>query len=156
MTNHAPRPSPEEAQQALLAVSESRRALGPFVGSPAWLYPAQGLGMALFILGLVLFGTYPWAPVALGASVIVFCVLPLLQSTRTRVLVDVYTHRGSRTLGLLYLGAFTAIVAAALVLHALSGIDVIAYAAAVLAFVLTVIAGPAMEAKLAHWMETAR
>ncbi|ASN18405.1 hypothetical protein CGK93_00720 [Arthrobacter sp. YN] len=140
----------------MLAVSESQRALGPFVGSPAWLYPAQGLGMALFILGLVLFGTYPWAPVALGVSAIIFCLLPLLQSTHTRVLVDVYTHRGSRALGLVYLAAFATIVAGALALHAVSDADWIAYAAAILAFVLTVVAGPAMEAKLARWMETGR
>jgi hypothetical protein len=59
--------------------------------APGWLYPAQGLGMGLFIIGLVLFKVHGWATVALGASGVVFCVLPVLQSARSRVILDVYT-----------------------------------------------------------------
>jgi hypothetical protein len=150
------RPSPQEAHQALAEVAESQRALAPLVQSPKWLYPAQGIGMALFIIGLVLFNSYGWATIVLGLSVIVFCVLPILQSRRSRVILDVYTHPGSRLVGLLYLGAFAALVTAALVLHAVTGNDLIVYLAALLAFVLTVLCGPVMETKVARWIGAPR
>lgn len=70
--------------------------------------------------------------------------------------MDVYTHRGSRGLGLLYLGILTALIAGALVLHALSGADWLVYLAALLALVLTLILGPAMEERLARRIGTAR
>ncbi|MFB9655004.1 hypothetical protein [Pseudarthrobacter oxydans] len=146
------RPSPQEAHQALAEVAESRRALAPFIHSPKWLYPAQGIGMALFIIGLALFNSYGWATIALGLSMVVFCVLPVLQSRRSRVILDVYTHPGSWLVGLLYLGAFAALVAAALVIHTVTGNDLVVYLAAFLAFVLTVLCGPAMETKLARWL----
>ena len=149
------RPSPEEARQALTAVSDSQRALGPFVGSPWWLYPAQGLGMGLFIIGLVLSKSHGWATVVLAVSVIIFCVLPLLQSARSRVILDVYTHRGSRLLGLIYLGLFAAVVAGALLLHAVVRADWMVYGAALLVFILTLIFGPAMEARQARWIGAA-
>ena len=153
MTNdRGAHPSPEESRQALIAVSESQRALGPFVRSPRWLYPAQGIGMGLFIIGLVMSKSRAWAMVILGVSVIVFCVLPVLQSMRSRVILDVYTHRGSRVVGLTYLAALTAFVAGALVFHAIIGADWVVYLAALLAFVLTIICGPAMETKLARWI----
>jgi hypothetical protein len=112
--------------------------------------------MALFIVGLALFNSYGWATVALGLSVVVFCVLPVLQSTQSRVILDVYTHPGSRLVGLLYLAAFAALVAAALVLHAVTRTDMIVYLAALLAFVLTVLCGPVMETKVAHRIGASR
>ena len=145
--NGAP-PSAAEAREALRAVAESQQALGPYIGSPRWLYPAQGFGIGLFIIGVALSKSHGWATAVLAASVIIFCVLPLLLSNRTRVNIDVYTHRGSRGLGLLYLGTLTVLIAAVLVLHALFGADWMVYAAALLAFVLTVILGPAMEERL--------
>ncbi len=42
--------------------------------------------MGLFIIGLVLSKSYGWATVVLAVSVIIFCVLPFLQSARSRVL----------------------------------------------------------------------
>lgn len=150
MTNEgSARPSPQEAQQALDIVAESRRALAPFVRSPGWLYPMQGVGMGLFIIGLVLFASHGWAAVALGTSIIIFCVLPVLQTERSRVILDVYTHPGSRVLGLLYLTCFAVLVAGALVVHAVSGVEWVAYVAALLAFALTLACGPAMDRKLA-------
>ena len=150
------RPSPQEAHQALADISESQRALAPFVHSPRWLYPAQGIGMALFIVGLVLYESYGWATVALGLSVVVFCVLPVLQSKRSRVILDVYTHPGGRLVALFYFAVFTALVAAALVLHAVTRTDIVVYLAALLAFVLTVFCGPAMEAKVAQRIGASR
>ncbi|MCQ6271103.1 hypothetical protein M8J71_11485 [Pseudarthrobacter sp. R1] len=108
--------------------------------------------MGLFIIGLVLFKSYGWATIALGLSVIVFCVLPILQSRRSRVILDVYTHPGSRLVAVLYLGAFAALVAAALSIHSVTGNDLVVYLAALMAFVLTVLCGPAMETKLARWL----
>lgn len=149
-------PGRQEAQQALGTVAESQRALAPFVRSPGWLYPAQGVGMGLFIIGLVLFTSHGWATVALGASMIIFCLLPVLQSQRARVILDVYTHRGSRFLGLLYLTGFVVLVAAALVVHAVGGVEWVAYVAALLAFVLTLACGPAMDRKLAASLGASR
>jgi hypothetical protein len=100
----------------------------------------------------VLFESHGWAPIALGASAVVFCVLPVLQSARSRVILDVYTHPGSRSLGLLYLAAFAALVAGALVVHAVTGADWVAFLAALLAAVLTIVCGPAMETRLARWI----
>lgn len=111
--------------------------------------------MGLFIIGLVLSKSYGWATVVLAVSVIIFCVLPFLQSARSRVIVDVYTHRGSRLLGLIYLGIFTVVVASALVLHAVVRADWMVYVAALLVFVLTLIFGPAMEARQARWIGAA-
>jgi hypothetical protein len=108
--------------------------------------------MGLFIIGLALSKSHGWAMAILGVSVIVFCVLPVLQSARSRVILDVYTHRGSRGIGLIYLSAFAALVACTLVVHAMTGADWIVYLAALLAFVLTIICGPAMETRLARWM----
>jgi len=143
------RPNPQQAQQALDTVAESHRALAPFVRSPGWLYPAQGVGMSLFIIGLVLFTSHGWATVALGTSIIIFCVLPALQTERSRVILDVYTHPGSRVLGLLYLAGFAVLVTGALVVHALSGGEWAAYVAGLLALALTLVCGPAMDKKLA-------
>ncbi|KQQ80968.1 SoxR reducing system RseC family protein [Arthrobacter sp. Leaf137] len=142
------RPNPLEAQQALESVTDSQRALAPFVRSPGWLYPAQGVAMALFIIGLVLFTSHGWATLALGTSIIIFCVLPVLQSARSRVIIDVYTHSGSRVLGLLYLAGFAGLVIGALVVHALSGREWAAYIAGLLALALTLVCGPAMDKKL--------
>ncbi|CAM3309032.1 Positive regulator of sigma(E), RseC/MucC [Arthrobacter ulcerisalmonis] len=148
------RPNPLEAQQALDSVADSQRALAPFVRSPAWLYPTQGIAVALFIIGLVLFNSHSWAILALGTSIIIFCVLPVLQSARSRVIIDVYTHRGSRALGLLYLAGFAVLVIGALVVHALSGSEWAAYIAGLLALVLTLVCGPAMDKKLAASLGT--
>ena len=144
-SENGPRPSAAEAREALRAVAESQQALRRFIGSPRWLYPAQGFGIGLFIVGVTLSKSYGWATSVLALSVIIFCVLPILLSRRSRVTIDVYTHRGSRGPALLYLGALTILIAGALVLHALVGADWIVYIAALLAFVLTVILGPAME-----------
>jgi hypothetical protein len=105
--------------------------------------------MALFIIGLVLFTSHGWATLALGTSIIIFCVLPLLQSVRSRVIVDVYTHSGSRALGLLYLAGFAVLVIGALVVHALTGGEWAAYVAGLVALALTLVCGPAMDKRLA-------
>ncbi len=149
MTHESVRPGPDQAHDALLAVAASRRSLAPFIGSPRWLYPVQGLGMGLFIVGLVLYGSRSWAAPALAASIVIFCVLPVLQSRRSRVLVDVYTHRGSRAVAAVYVGSFAVLVAAALAWHAATGADWLVYLMALLAFVLSLVCGPAMERKLA-------
>lgn len=148
------RPSAAEARDALRTVAESQQALGRFIGPPRWLYPAQGFGIGLFIIGVALSKSYGWATAVLALSVIIFCVLPLLLSRRSRVTIDVYTHRASRGLALLYLGTVTILIAGALVLHALVGADWIVYVAALLAFVLTLTLGPAMEERLASRIGT--
>ena len=57
-------------------------------------------------------------------------------------------------LALLYLGILTILIAGALVLHALVRADWMVYVAALLAFVLTLIFGPALEERLARRIGT--
>lgn len=147
-SNHGPRPSAQEAQRALDSISDSKKALAPYVRSPHWLYPAQGIGMALFIMGLVFSKENGWGQAVLVGACIIFCLLPLLQSRGRRVVMDVYTHRGSRGLGLVYLVSFALITAAALALYSLYGSVWLVVGAAVAALVLTLVAGPAMDARL--------
>lgn len=144
-----PRPTPAEAREALHSVAESRKTLAPYVRSPWWLYPAQGAGTAAFIIGLALSST----DTALGSGILVvaiaiFSLLPMLQRSPGRVVLDVYTHRGCRSTALVYVILFGAIVAAALVLNATVAASWIVYTAAATAFVLTVTMGPMMDARL--------
>lgn len=150
MTHDSVRPGPDQAHDALLAVAASQRSLAPFIGSPRWLYPVQGLGMGLFIVGLALYGSRSWAAPALAASIVVSCLLPLLQSRRSRVIVDVYTHKGRRVAAAVYLGTFAVLVASALAWHAATAADWLVYLMAVLALVLSLVCGPAMERRLAE------
>lgn len=146
-SEHSMRPSADEAKRALESISESRQALAAHVRSPAWLYPVQGLGMGLFVIGLVFSKDTGWGSGLLAGTVVIFCLLPLLLS-RGRVVVDVYTHPGSRRLAVVYVAAFALITAAALVLYSLYAWAWIAYGAAVLVLILTLVMGPAMDERL--------
>lgn len=148
MTNdHSKLPSADEAKQALQSVNESRQALAGHIRSPAWLYPIQGLAMGLFILGLVFSKDNGWGSSLLAVTIVIFCLLPLLQS-RSNVVVDVYTHRGSRRLAMIYVATFALLTTATLVLYSLYSWAWLAYGAAVLALVLTLVMGPAIENRL--------
>ncbi|MCQ1953020.1 hypothetical protein [Arthrobacter sp. zg-Y238] len=149
-----PRPSPDEARQALESITLSKQALAPHVRSPAWLYPAQAVGMAMFVIGLVFSKEADWATGLFAVSGILFCVLPMLQS-RGRVVVDVYTHPGSRGLSWTYVAVFLLICVAAVVLYSTYSRAWIAYVAAVLVLVLTLVAGPAMDARLERALRNA-
>lgn len=149
-SDHGRRPSSGEAQQALDSISESKKALAPYVRSPKWLYPVQGLGMGLMIIGMVLSKDYGWAPGVVAVAVTIFCLLPLLQSSRGRVVVEVYTHRASRGLGIVHIASFTFILIVAFVLYALFAFEWMVFSAAVLALILTLVMGPAMETRLQH------
>ncbi|MCC9174299.1 hypothetical protein [Arthrobacter sp. zg-Y179] len=149
-----PRPSPDEARQALESITLSKRALAPHVRSPAWLYPAQGVGMAMFVIGLVFSKEAGWATGLFAVSGILFCVLPMLQ-TRGRVVVDVYTHPGSRGLSWTYVAVFLLVCVAAVVLHSTYSRAWIGYAAGVVVLVLTLVMGPAMDARLARALRSA-
>lgn len=146
-SDHGKRPSADEAKRALESVNESRQALAPHVRSPAWLYPVQGLAMGLFIIGLVFSKDYGWGSGLLAVTVVIFCLLPLLQS-RGRVVVDVYTHPGSRRLAMVYVVTFALIIAAALVLYSFYSWAWLGYGAAGLALILTLVMGPAMDRRL--------
>ena len=148
------RPSPEEARQALESVSASKQALAPHVRSPAWLYPVQGVGMAMFVIGLVFAKEAGWATGLIAVSGVLFCLLPMLQS-RGRVVVDVYTHPGSRGLAWTYVAVFVLICAAAVVLYWAYSRAEIGYGAAVLVLVLTLVAGPRMDARLERALRNA-
>ena len=151
------RPSAAEAQAALDSVAESRQTLAPYVRSPWWLYPAQGLGTAAFIVGLAFSTTHPaWGTSLLAVAVVVFCVLPMLQQRPGRVVLDVYTHRGSRSSALVYLLLFALVVAAALVLYAYTAADWIVYLAGAVSLLLTVVMGPVMDAQLERSMRNGR
>ncbi|KAA9147234.1 hypothetical protein F6B41_25070 [Microbacterium lushaniae] len=144
------RPSATEAQAALDSVAQSRQTLAPYVRSPWWLYPAQGLSSAALVIGLGFTKTYPgWASGLIAAAVVLFCALPLIQQRAPgRVALDVYTHPGSRGVSLLYVILFGLVIAATLVINALVAADWIVYIAAVVLFVLTVAMGPVMDARL--------
>lgn len=146
-SDHSPRPTAREAQQALDSITESKKAVAPFVRSPKWLYPVQGMGMGLFIIGLVFAKENTWGLAVLTATCILFSLLPMFQARR-RVVMDVYTHRGSRGLGVVYLASFALITIAALALYSLFASAWLVAGAAVLALVLTLVAGPAMDARL--------
>ncbi|MCC9204404.1 hypothetical protein [Arthrobacter sp. zg-Y769] len=155
MTNpQGARPSAEEARQALESVTLSKQALAPYVRSPSWLYPAQGVGMGLFVIGLVFSKDTGWAMALIAVSGVLFSVLPMLQ-TRGRLVVDVYTHPGSRGLSWLYVAAFLLICVVAVVLYSTYSRAWIAYVAAVLVVVLTLVTGPAMDARLARALRNA-
>lgn len=155
MTNQASRPSPDEASQALESITASKQALGDHVRSPVWLYPVQGVGMGLFIIGLVFSKEGGWASGLIALSAIIFCALPLLQA-RGHVVTDVYTHPGSRGLALAYVLSFVLVTAAALALYALFSWIWAAPAAAVVVLVLTMVMGPAMDARLARALRNGR
>ncbi|WP_426225159.1 hypothetical protein [Pseudarthrobacter sp. DSP2-3-2b1] len=104
--------------------------------------------MALFIIGLVFSKENGWGQAVLVGACIIFCLLPLIQSRGRRVVMDVYTHRGSRGLGLVYLVSFALITAAALAFYSLYGSVWLVVGAAVVALVLTLVAGHAMDARL--------
>ncbi|WP_146364444.1 hypothetical protein [Arthrobacter yangruifuii] len=154
MQNHAARPSAQEARQALESISLSKQALAPHVRSPAWLYPAQGVGMGLFVIGLVCSKDTSWATGLVAVSAVIFCVLPMLQS-RGRLVIDVYTHPGSRGLAWTYIAAFALIAVAAVVLYLTFKLAWIGYGAAVLVLMLTLVMGPAMDARLARALRNA-
>lgn len=145
--NQGARPDSAEARRALETVYESKHALAAYVRSPVWLYPLQGLGMGLFVIGLVFSKEDGWGSSLLAVAAVFFCLLPLLQA-RGRVVVDVYTHRGSRRLALVYVTAFALTAVAALVLYSIYSWTWIAFAAAAISLVLTLVMGPAMEARL--------
>lgn len=146
---HEQRPSAEEARQALESITESQRALAAHVRSPAWLYPAQGVGMGLMIIGLVFSKDNGWATGVLAVAVVIFSLLPMLQ-TRSRVVFDVYTNPASRGLALVYVVLFLLIGVAALALYAHFSWAWIGYGGAVLALILTLVMGPAMDERLAR------
>ena len=146
-SNQGARPGAEEARRALETVSESKHALAGYVRSPRWMYPLQGLGMGLFVLGLVFSKENGWGSSLLAVAAVFFCLLPLLQA-RGRVVVDVYTHQGSRKLALVYVTAFVLTAVTALVLYSLYSWNWIAFVAASLSLILTLFMGPAMEARL--------
>jgi hypothetical protein len=81
----------------------------------------------------------------LAAAAIIFCRLPLLQS-HGRVVMDVYTHRGSRGLGLAYAALF--VPSQLVVLYSLSASAWAVFGAAALSLMLTLTMGPAMDARL--------
>lgn len=145
--NRASRPSPEDARLALDSVAQSRRALASHVRSPAWLYPAQGVGMALFIIGLTLSKHHSWATALLAVSAVIFCALPLLQS-RGRVVLDVYTHPGSRGLAWGYASLFGLLTAACLIAYALHPSLWLPVTGGMLALLLTLVMGPLMDSRL--------
>ncbi|MCQ2000429.1 hypothetical protein [Arthrobacter zhaoxinii] len=152
--DHAARPSAEEARQALESVSQSKQALAPHVRSPAWLYPVQGIGMGVFVIGLVFSKDAGWASALIAVSGVLFSVLPMLQ-TRSRLVIDVYTHPGSRGLAWTYVAAFALIAVAAVVLYMTFKLAWIGYGAAVLVLMLTLVMGPAMDARLARALRNA-
>lgn len=148
MENPPESPTPEEAQEALASIGESKSHLADHVKSPWWLYPAQGIGVAAFIVGIA-FSKYDTAfgSTAIVISIMLFCIVPLLQKKPSRVIFDVYTHRSTRGLALSY--ALLLLVLAVVALWALSaGGPLFAgavYLAAGAALVLTVIMGPLMD-----------
>lgn len=146
-SNQGARPGAEEARRALETVSESKHALAGYVRSPRWMYPLQGLGMGLFVFGLIFSKENGWGSSLLAVAAVFFCLLPLLQA-RGRVVVDVYTHQGSRKLALVYVTAFVLTAVTALVLYSLYSWAWIAFVAASLSLILTLFMGPAMEARL--------
>lgn len=143
--------TPAEAQEALSSLEESKSRLADHVKSPWWLYPVQGLGVAAFIVGLA-FSKYDIAfgSTALVIAIVLFCILPLLQQTPKRVIFDVYTHRSTRGLALIYALTLVALaVASVWVLSAANSVFVWAvYLAAGTSLVLTVIVGPLMDTRL--------
>ena len=152
--NEGARPGAEEARRALETVYESKHALAGYVRSPRWMYPLQGLGMGLFVIGLVFSKEDGWGSSLLAVAAVFFCLLPLLQA-RGRVVVDVYTHQGSRMLALVYVTAFVLTAVTALVLYSLLSWTWIAFAAAALTLILTLFMGPAMEARLERSLRNA-
>lgn len=144
-------PTPAEAQEALASIDESKSRLAGHVKSPWWLYPVQGIGVAAFMVGIA-FSKYDIAfgSTALVIAIMLFCILPLLQQTPTRVIFDVYTHRGSRGLAMIYVLLLLVLTVAAVWVVAAAG-PVFAWAvylAAAAGLVLTVIIGPLMDTRL--------
>ena len=157
METAADRPNAAEAQAALDSVAESRKTLAPYVRSPWWLYPAQGVGTAAFVVGLAFTTSHPaWGTSLLAVAIVVLGVLPMVQQRPGRVVLDVYTHRGSRGSALLYVLLFGLVVATALVLNAYVTEDWIVYVAGAAAFLLTVVMGPVMDARLERAIRAGR
>jgi hypothetical protein len=157
MENAEDRPSAAEAQAALESVAESRMTLAPYVRSPWWLYPAQGVGTAAFVVGLAFTTSHPaWGTSLLAVAIVVLGVLPMVQQRPGRLVLDVYTHRGSRGSALVYVLLFALVVATALVLNAYVTADWIVYLAGAAAFVLTVVMGPIMDSRLERAIRAGR
>lgn len=125
--------------------------------SPWWLYPVQGIGVAAFLVGNS-FSKYgiSFGSTALVIAIMLFCILPLLQQTPKRVIFDVYTHRGSRGLALIYVLLLLVLaVTAVWVLSAVgSGFAWVVYLATMAGLVLTVIIGPLMDTRLERAIRT--
>lgn len=151
MENHPKLPTAEEAQEALVAIEESKSRLADYVKSLWWVYPVQGIGVAAFIVGIA-FSKYDIAfgSAALVIAIMLFCILPLLQQTTPRAIFDVYTHRSTRGLALIYVLILLVLAVAAV--WALSaagpGFSWAVYLAAGAGLVLTVIIGPLMDTRL--------
>ncbi len=121
------------------------------VKSPWWLYPVQGIGVAAFIVGIA-FSKYDIAlgSTALVIAILLFCILPLLQQTPTRIIFDVYTHRSTRRLASIYVLLLLSLAAAAVWAFSSAGHDFAwaVYLAAGAGLGLTVIIGPLMDTRL--------
>lgn len=153
MENIPDSPTPAEAQEALSSIEESKSRLADHVKSPWWLYPVQGIGVAAFIVGIA-FSKYDigFGSTALVIAIMLFCILPLLQQTPKRVIFDVYTHRSTRGLAVIYVLLLLALVVAAVWVLSAAG-PVFAWAvflAAGAGLALTVIIGPLMDTRLEH------
>ncbi|HEV7948624.1 MAG TPA: hypothetical protein VGP24_02540 [Glaciihabitans sp.] len=151
METDGSRPTPHEARAALDTVTESRKSLAPFVRSPRWLYPVQGLATAAMLIGLPISLTdYAVGTGLLAFAIIVFSVLPMAQHTPGRVVFDVYTHRGSWRFALLYVIPIILLMVAVLVFHPIYEADWFVYLAAAIGFLLTVVMGPMLDTRLEH------
>lgn len=144
-------PTPAEAREALSSIEESKSHLADHVKSPWWLYPVQGIGVAAFIVGIA-FSKHDIAlgTTALVIAIMLFCILPLLQQTPKRVIFDVYTHRSTRGLAMIYVLLLLALAVAAVWVFSAAG-PVFAwtvYLAAGAGLLLTVIIGPIMDTRL--------
>lgn len=148
-----------EAQEALSSIEESKSHLADLVRSPWWLYPAQGIGVAAFIVGIAV-SKYDIAlgSTALVIAILLFCILPLLQQSPSRVIFDVYTHRSTRGLASIYVLLLLSLAAAAVWALSAAGPDSAwaVYLAAVAGLMLTVIIGPLMDTRLERAIRAGR
>lgn len=148
MENHTKRPDPREAAAALDLAAQAPRALAPYVGSPPWLYPLQGVAVATLMLGLAFLQDSWFGPAGLALGVALLTVLSMTRS-HGRVSADVYTQPGSRGPAWIYAAVVALLLAGALVVRPLGAPTWIVFVLAGVALVLTVVVGPRLDRRAA-------